>query len=69
VEPTTSHLPNCSLRPHPFSGHHIMHRTEVISEATRGAETENTARETYVKQDMVEISLDLTGKVMQVMTA
>jgi hypothetical protein len=42
-----------------------MHRTEVISEVTRGAETENTVRETYVKQ-AVEISRDLTGKVMQV---
>jgi hypothetical protein len=42
-----------------------MHRTEVISEVTRGAETENTVRETYVKQ-AVEISRDLTDKVMQV---
>ena len=50
----------------PFSGRHIMHRTEVISEVTREVEAENTVRKTYVKQDMVEISLNLTGKAMRV---
>jgi hypothetical protein len=46
-----------------------MHRTFVVPEVTRGAETGNTVRETYVKQNMVEISLDLTGKVIRVMTS
>jgi hypothetical protein len=30
-----------------------MHRTEIVSEVTQGAETENTVRETYVEKDMV----------------